>query len=150
MNVDEIRQLIEMMKANQIGEIDWESKEGEHIRIQAQTPGTPPAAAYPPEPQPPQAPIPAPEAAAPEEPEDAGIVIKSPIVGTFYRAPAPEKPVFVATGDRINPETVVCIIEAMKVMNEIKAETNGVLREVLVENGQPVEFGQPLFVLEPA
>ena len=83
-------------------------------------------------------------AAAPAAPAAA---IESPLVGTFYRASNPESAPFVNVGDRVTPETVVGIIEAMKVMNEIKAEKAGVIKEILVENGQPVEFGQPLFVI---
>ena len=75
--------------------------------------------------------------------------IKSPIVGTFFRSPAPNSEPFVKIGDRISPESVVCIIEAMKLMNEIHAETTGVVAEVYVENGQPVEYGQPLFGIKP-
>jgi acetyl-CoA carboxylase biotin carboxyl carrier protein len=71
--------------------------------------------------------------------------IKSPMIGTFYRAPSPEAAHYVEVGTEVNPETVVCIIEAMKVMNEIKAEARGVITQVMVENGKPVEFGQPLF-----
>jgi acetyl-CoA carboxylase biotin carboxyl carrier protein len=82
--------------------------------------------------------------------ENTAIVIKSPIVGMFYRAPAPDKPPFVEVGDEIDENTILCIIEAMKVMNEIKAETRGTVREILVEPGQPVEFGQPLFLIDPA
>ena len=74
--------------------------------------------------------------------------IDSPIVGTFYRAGAPDAEAFVKVGSKVNPDTVVCIIEAMKVMNEIKAEKSGTIREILVENARPVEFGQPLFVIE--
>lgn len=74
--------------------------------------------------------------------------IDAPLVGTFYRAASPEAQAFVKVGDHIAPDTVIGIIEAMKVMNEIKAEKSGVIKEVLVENGQPVEFGQPLFVIE--
>ena len=83
-------------------------------------------------------------------PPAAVATIASPIVGTFYSAPAPDAPPFVRPGDKVEPETVVCIVEAMKVMNEVKAEVSGVIRRVLVENGTPVEFGQPLFELEPA
>lgn len=79
---------------------------------------------------------------------DASKVIESPIVGTFYRASAPGADPMVKVGSKVDAETVVCIIEAMKVMNEIKAEKTGVIKEILVENGQPVEFGQPIFVLE--
>ena len=71
--------------------------------------------------------------------------IKSPMIGTFYRAPSPESAPYIEIGSEVNPETVVCIIEAMKVMNEIKAEAKGVVTQVLVENAKPVEFGQPLF-----
>jgi len=74
--------------------------------------------------------------------------IDSPIVGTFYRAASPDAEAFVKVGSKVNPDTVVCIIEAMKVMNEIKAEKSGTIKEILVENARPVEFGQPLFVIE--
>jgi acetyl-CoA carboxylase biotin carboxyl carrier protein len=75
--------------------------------------------------------------------------IKSPMIGTFYRAPSPESAPYVDVGSEVNPEAVVCIIEAMKVMNEIKAEAKGVVTQVLVENAKPVEFGQPLFKIRP-
>lgn len=76
--------------------------------------------------------------------------IKSPMIGTFYRAPSPESGNYVEIGSEVNPETVVCIIEAMKVMNEIKAEVKGVITQVLVDNAKPVEFGQPLFKVRPS
>jgi acetyl-CoA carboxylase biotin carboxyl carrier protein len=75
--------------------------------------------------------------------------IKSPMIGTFYRSPSPEAGPYVEVGTEVNPETVVCIIEAMKVMNEIKAEARGIITQVLVENAKPVEFGQPLFKIRP-
>jgi acetyl-CoA carboxylase biotin carboxyl carrier protein len=78
------------------------------------------------------------------------IDIKSPMIGTFYRSPSPEAAPYVDAGSAVGPETVVCIIEAMKVMNEIKAEVKGVVTQVLVENGKPVEFGQPLYKVRPA
>ena len=95
----------------------------------------------------------APVAAAPVAPAAPAApvsveTIDAPLVGTFYRAASPEAQAFVKVGDHIAPDTVIGIIEAMKVMNEIKAEKSGVIKEVLVENGQPVEFGQPLFVIE--
>ncbi len=84
--------------------------------------------------------------AAGEAQEEAGITyIKSPMVGTFYRAASPENPPFIDIGAKVEEKTVVCIIEAMKIMNEIQAETKGTLIEILVENGQPVEYGQRLF-----
>lgn len=78
------------------------------------------------------------------------IDIKSPMIGTFYRSPSPESAAYVEVGTEVNAETVVSIIEAMKVMNEIKAEIKGVITQVLVENGKPVEFGQPLFKVRPS
>ena len=78
------------------------------------------------------------------------IEVKSPMVGTFYRSPSPESLPFVEVGQNIEEGTVICIIEAMKLMNEIKSEKKGKIVEVLIENGQPVEFGQPLFLIEPA
>ncbi len=77
------------------------------------------------------------------------IDIKSPMIGTFYRSPSPESSSYVDVGTEVNPESVVCIIEAMKVMNEIKSEVKGVVTQLLVENGKPVEFGQPLFKVRP-
>ena len=77
------------------------------------------------------------------------IDIKSPMIGTIYRSPSPESAVYVEVGAEVNAETVVCIIEAMKVMNEIKAEVKGVITQIMVENGKPVEFGQPLFKVRP-
>ena len=80
----------------------------------------------------------------------ADLEIRSPMIGTFYRAPSPEAGHYIEVGMEVNPDTVVCIIEAMKVMNEIKAEAKGIISQVLVENAKPVEFGQPLFKLRPA
>jgi len=78
------------------------------------------------------------------------IEIKSPMIGTFYRSPSPEAGAYVDVGAEVSSETVVCIIEAMKVMNEIKAEVKGVVTQVLAENGKPVEFGQPMFKVRPS
>src|SRR5271165_388017 len=86
---------------------------------------------------------------APLQVASGEIDIKSPMIGTFYRAPSPEAGNYVETGSEVNAETVVCIIEAMKVMNEIKSEVKGIVTQVLVENGKPVEFGQPLFKVRP-
>ena len=78
------------------------------------------------------------------------IEITSPIIGTFYRKPSPDKPVFVEVGDSINPDTVVCMVEAMKLFNEIESEVSGKIVKILVEDGTPVEFGQPLFLVDPS
>lgn len=93
------------------------------------------------------APTPA-AAAAPAVPEERGHVVKSPMVGTFYRSPSPGAPSFVDQGTAVKPGDTLCIIEAMKLLNEIEAEIGGTVTRILVENGQPVEYGQPLFVIE--
>ncbi len=90
----------------------------------------------------------APAAPAPATPSSEE-EIKSPMIGTFYRSPSPEAGSYVEIGTEVNPDTVVCIIEAMKVMNEIKAEAKGVITQILLENAKPVEFGQPLFKIRP-
>ena len=98
----------------------------------------------------PQAPQPAAaKPASAEEPAGNRVVIKSPMVGTFYRAPAPDAPPFVEVGQEVDVGQVICIVEAMKLMNEIKCEVAGRMLEILSENGDPIEFGQPLFVIEP-
>ena len=94
--------------------------------------------------------VPAPATSAPvPEPVDEGLEVKSPMIGTLYRRPSPDSDPFVEVGTAVEPDTVVCIIEAMKVMNEIKAEVKGMIAEVLVEDGKPVEYGQALFRIEP-
>jgi acetyl-CoA carboxylase biotin carboxyl carrier protein len=90
------------------------------------------------------------EAAATPATETAGDTIKSPIIGTFYRKPAPDKPNFVEVGDRVNEGDTLCVIEAMKLFNEIEAEMSGTIVKILVEDSTPVEFDQPLFVIDPA
>ncbi|MGB9682198.1 MAG: acetyl-CoA carboxylase biotin carboxyl carrier protein [bacterium] len=84
-----------------------------------------------------------------EKPKEEGIFITSPIVGTFYRSPSPGAPPFVDIDDEIRVGQTICIIEAMKLMNEVKSDYNGIVKEILVENGEPVEYGQPLFLIEP-
>lgn len=160
MNLEAIRELIRLMKENHISEMDIES-EGERVRLKSSEPPQAPVYVVPS----PALPLPACASRTETEPtlplqemaasvedreENSAIVIKSPIVGMFYRASAPDKAPFVEIGDQIDENTILCIIEAMKVMNEIKAETSGTLREILVEPGQPVEFGQPLFLIDPA
>ena len=89
------------------------------------------------------------EAPAADEQEVEHVEIKSPMVGTFYTAPDPDSPPFVQVGSSVNPNTVVCIVEAMKVFNEIKAELSGTVQKILVKNEQPIEYGQPLFLVRP-
>ncbi|HEY9233353.1 MAG TPA: acetyl-CoA carboxylase biotin carboxyl carrier protein [Blastocatellia bacterium] len=93
----------------------------------------------------PSPPVPPPARPEPPKTESAQHLIRSPIVGTFYRSPSPQAKPFVNVGDRVEADQVVCIIEAMKLMNEIQAEISGVIAEIYVQNGQPVEYGQPLF-----
>jgi acetyl-CoA carboxylase biotin carboxyl carrier protein len=115
--------------------------------VPAQAPAPVPAPALAPAPAPAEA-APAPE--APKADECPGCVeIRAPIVGTFYRAPAPDAPPYVKEGDRVEKGQVLCIIEAMKLMNEIESEVSGIVRKILVENGEPVEYGQPLFLIQP-
>ena len=101
--------------------------------------------------QPRPVPVPAPEVApapAPTAPQQTGTPLTSPMVGTFYRAPSPGADPFVKVGDTVKKGQVVCIIEAMKLLNEVEADMDGTVKEVCVENGQPVEFGQSLFIIE--
>lgn len=86
---------------------------------------------------------------SPEAPPVAGVAIKSPMVGTFYRSPSPETDSFVKVGDHVSKGDTLCIIEAMKIMNEVEAEISGVILDIQVDNAQPVEYGQTLFMIEP-
>lgn len=153
MELKDIKAIIDLMKRNDLSVFEME-KDG--FKLKLQKGGGDQALAYAPAPMmaPPQAPAPsaapvaAPEtaAAAPAEKGGAGLKdITSPMVGTFYRAGSPDSPPFVDVGKAVTEDTVVCIIEAMKVMNEIKAETSGVIAEIVAENGKPVQFGQALF-----
>ena len=149
-DVKKVRRLVELMKEHDLAEIDLRQGE-QRIRLRRGAEATVSgggSVAYQP---PPSAPVSSGAAspAAPPAGEDVNLqVIKSPMVGTFYSAANPESPPFVKVGDHVGPETVVCIIEAMKVFNEIPAEVSGQIAAVLVENGAPVEFNQPLFKVQ--
>lgn len=146
MDIKDIKQIVDLVKRSELSEFEIE-EENFRLRIVRNNGNAVPVAAVAPAiaPQPVAAPQAAPTAeAAPAEDKTAAF-IKSPMVGTFYRSPNPESPSFVDEGAAVTAETVVCIIEAMKVMNEIQAEVKGKIVECLVENGSPVEFGQPLF-----
>jgi acetyl-CoA carboxylase biotin carboxyl carrier protein len=146
-DIKEIKTLIDLMKKNDLLVFEIE-KEGFRIKIQRGPSGQAVAVAPLPTAILPQAATPPSEAASglPKAIESVPLKeIVSPMVGTFYRAASPEAPAFVDVGKTVTEETVVCIIEAMKVMNEIKAETSGVIAEVVAENGKPVQFGQALF-----
>lgn len=163
-NMDELRELITLLRENGLAELELE-REDFRVRLRRDSagPATPPLhfelASQPaahmthgsaPPPAPPS-PAPAPSGhAAPDTQATASAdqdvhVITSPIVGTFYRSPSPSADPFVKIGSNVEPETVVCIIEAMKLMNEIQAETMGEVVKIYAENGQPVEYGEPLF-----
>jgi acetyl-CoA carboxylase biotin carboxyl carrier protein len=149
-DVRKIRRLVELMKEHDLTEIDLHQGE---VRIQLRRAGTgaplliPTASA--PQTQLPVAGPSAPESEAPAERQAANIAfIKSPMVGTFYAASDPDTPAFVKVGDHVGPDTTICIVEAMKVFNQIPAEVSGRIVAVLAENGAPVEFGQPLFKVD--
>ena len=159
LDLEELRKLVELIDS--YGFTDFEiEREGVHIRLRREltpqiiqaapavaAPARPAETALPATTAPPaESKLPA---AAPVAPAEAVHIVTSPIVGTFYRSPSPEAGPFVNIGSRVTPDTVVCIIEAMKLMNEIQAETSGEVVEILVENGQPVEYGQPLFGVRP-
>ena len=149
MDFEEIRNLVKLMGEYNLTEVKIESDNCNLCfrRGDDRAPAIA-AAAMPVLPQAVPAPAPAP-APAPKAPEPVPeVTIDSPLVGTFYRSLSPDSPPFVQVGDRVKADTVLCIIEAMKVMNEVKAEKSGVIKEILIENGKPVEFGQPMFVLE--
>lgn len=146
-DLEKLRELISLMEAHGLSEIDlrhgdqrWNLRRGptEVMQMVPATGYAPPLAA----------PVPAAASAAPAAPaaEDPNtVLIKSPTVGTFYEAPAPGDPPFVSIGTKVSQDSVVCIIEAMKVFNQIAAEVNGIVTAVLVKSGDAVEFGQPLF-----
>ena len=152
MELEQIKAIIAMMKDNDLSEFSME-QDGLKIRIKRGPEGFQPTvtlpsavptqlAAAPVSTQAPAAASAAPAVVAPNAKH-----IESPMVGTFYRSPAPDAPPYIEVGQEVDPETVVCIIEAMKVMNEIKAEVKGVITEVMAENAKPVEFGQKLFAV---
>ena len=167
LDVDALRQVIEILETSEVTRLEW-TKGDERLFIRRASPGAQlMAAAHAPAgpgvtvaaaPAPVQVPVqsipvaaqgaaPAQAAAAPA-PEKAGEVVTSPFVGTFYRSPAPDQPSFVEVGSVVRKGQTLCIVEAMKLMNEIESEFSGKITEILVENGQPVEFGQPLFRIE--
>jgi acetyl-CoA carboxylase biotin carboxyl carrier protein len=160
MNLKEIKELIELMTEKDVSELELE-RAGVRLRISrapkaavetgvpALVPAAAPAVAVNPATAAP-APAPAaPPAAPPAEPREDLHIVKSPIVGTFYEAPAPGAPAFVKLGDPVQPGKVLCIIEAMKLMNEIESDVAGEILKRFVENAQPVEYGEALFAIRP-
>jgi len=156
MNIKELKEMISLMRDNDITDFEME-KDGFKIRLQKGGGLVSPENIVVSAPRPVQyvqdqaaapAPAAAPEAAAPAK-DDANVdYIKSPMVGTFYKSPSPDADAFVAPGQKIGEGDTLCIVEAMKLMNEIKSEVSGTIVEILVENGQAVEFDQPLFKIK--
>ncbi len=155
-DLDKLKQLVEMMESHDLtdvhlkrGDEQWRLRRGPRQVVHAVP------QQYAPAPQQfapaPSAPAPVAAAAAPAAPAaDSGLIdIKSPTVGTFYAAPSPGEPAFVSVGSVVTSETIVCLIEAMKVFNQIPAEVNGTIAAILVKSGDAVEFGQPLFRVKP-
>jgi acetyl-CoA carboxylase biotin carboxyl carrier protein len=171
MNAKELKSILQALQEHEVAELTLETpdykltvKRGGEVQYlaapapvviepQAVAPAAPaPVAASSPAPAPAQAsaPAPAPKPEAPKEDTSKYVEVKAPIVGTFYRAPSPDAEPFVKEGDTVKKGQVLCIIEAMKLMNEIESEVSGVVRKILVSNGEPVEYGQVLFLIEPA
>ncbi len=161
MDLKDIKAIIDLMKKNSLAEFELERADfkiklkrghlaGQNDEVSGHSTALLPVGTMPlPSPlpvtvQPPQGGLPASPPA-----ESSDVEIKSPMIGTFYRAPSPESANYVEIGTEVSPDTVVCIIEAMKVMNEIKAEAKGVVTQILVESAKPVEFGQALFKIRP-
>ena len=150
MDIRKVKKLIELLEESGVAEIEIHEGE-ESVRISRYAASAPPVAVQAPAPLP-AAPAPAVTAATPEAPAaDAipeGHKVTSPMVGTLYRAPSPGAPPFVEIGSRVNVGDTLCIIEAMKMLNQIEADQVGVVKAILAENGEPVEYGQALFVIE--
>ena len=163
MTIDEIKEILRLFNESGVGELELQRGE-DRLRVRRFEPERPPAvtmiappAAAAASPAAPEATLPAvtpapassSTAAAPPEAEPTTILVKSPIVGTFYESSSPDAPPFVKIGDAVEPGQVLCIIESMKLMNEIEAEVAGTIAGKLVENGKPVEYGEALFAIQP-
>jgi len=148
MNLELIEKLIQLLENSSLNQLEVE-QEGFRVSLQKQPTGQVISALYPPASAPSAPAASAAEVVGAALAAETGKAIEAPMVGTFYRAPAPDAPPYVDVGSAIGEDTVVCILEAMKVMNEIKAGLRGTIEKIMVENGQPVEYGQPLFTVKP-
>ena len=151
MDKSTLRELIQLLTAGEIEELEvqWSFWHGTRIRLSRRPSASPapvPEAGRPPSPSPAEAPLPA----APPAEENGLHLISAPMVGTFYRAPSPEAEPFVREGDRVRTGQTLCLIEAMKIMNEIEADVDGEVVEILVGNAEPVEYNQPMIRLRPS
>jgi len=156
-SMEDVKKLVQLVEKSDVTHIEWEKgpekvviKRGNSVAAQA------PAAAPVFHAAPVSAPVPAPASAAPAAPkaeakaaDKPGVLVNSPFVGTFYRAPSPDSPPFVDVGSKVKKGQTLCIVEAMKLMNEIESEADGTVAEILVQNASPVEFGEPLFRIVP-
>ncbi len=153
MKIEEIKTIVELMSKNELTEFKIEAEEmklclkREKAEVQVQSIQAMPQMMAAQMPVAGEVAAPVAESAAPEVDLSNKKTVDSPIVGTFYKSASPESDAFVKVGDTVSEDSVLCIVEAMKVMNEIKAETSGVIKEILVDNAEAVEFGQPLFVI---
>jgi acetyl-CoA carboxylase biotin carboxyl carrier protein len=154
LDISDLKEILRILEAQDITEFELE-QDGVKLRVCRSSTSAPPAAGPPVATFAPVATAPVPVAPAaepvapPSAPAENGTVVKSPIVGTFYRAADPNSAPFVSVGDRVKVGQVLCIIEAMKLMNEIEAEVAGEVARVHPENGQPVQYGDPLFTVRP-
>jgi acetyl-CoA carboxylase biotin carboxyl carrier protein len=156
-SMEDVKKLVQLVEKTDVTHIEWEKgpekvviKRGNSVGAQASAPApvvhAAPVSAPVPAPAPAAAPAPKAEAKAADKP---GTLVNSPFVGTFYRAPSPDSPPFVDVGTKVKKGQTLCIVEAMKLMNEIESETDGTVAEILVQNASPVEFGEPLFRIVP-
>ena len=157
-DIRKLKELVRLMTTSDLTELDLRDKEEQVTIRRATAQAAPqviqhaaPAAHHTPAAPVAAAPVASAAAPAPAANEDAGLIaIESPMVGTFYASPSPDKPSFVSVGGEVGPNSVVCLVEAMKIFNEIKAERAGTIAKVLVKSGQAVEFGQPLYMIKPS
>jgi len=148
MDRKELDALLKLLRRHGVAEFTLEEKDVS-VSVSFLGAGTVPVVAAAPLAAPPVAPSAAPASAPAPRPAGDSRAVRAPIVGTFYRSPAPDAPPYVNVGDRVRKGQVVCIVEAMKLMNQIESDVDGVVLEILVENGAPVQFGQELFRLSP-
>ena len=146
MDLDKIKQVIELMTESKLTEFSYE--EHDKYKLCFKKGGDAPAVIAAAAPMP--AAVAAPAGDKPAASPASGEVVESPLVGTFYTSASPEAPPYVQVGDTVTEDTIVCIVEAMKVMNEITAGFNGTITEIFVNNAEPVEYGQPLFTIKPS
>ncbi len=140
MDQKEVRALLRLMKSQGVAEFTWKQDNAKmSVKFGGYATAQPVLVAS----------APAPAAAPAAKPPAEGRVIRSPIVGTFYRSPSPDVAAYVAVGDKVRKGQVVCIVEAMKLMNQVESDVDGVVSEILIDNAQPVQFGQELFRLTP-